>query len=136
MTTNSDLNLHFIRKIALALKELNKRVVFVGGAVVGCYNNYPSAEDVRPTNDIDISLEISTLMELENVRLELKAKGFIQSAEDKVMCRFRYEDIIVDVLSTKEIGWAPANPWFAPGFQHIQKYHIPKYHTPLQSHTP
>ena len=82
MTTNSDLNLHFIRKIALALKELNKRVVFVGGAVVGCYNNDPSAEDVRPTNDIDISLEISTLMELENVRLELKAKGFIQSAEN------------------------------------------------------
>src|SRR5690606_16028090 len=40
-----------------------------------------------------------------------------QSSKDNVICRFRLQDIKVDVMSTKEIGWAPANPWFAPGFE-------------------
>lgn len=38
---------------------------------------------------------------------------------DEVMCRFRYEKIKVDVMSTKSVGWAPANPWFEPGFKHL-----------------
>ena len=36
------------------------------------------------------------------------------------MCRFRYEGIPVDVMATEEIGWAPANRWFRPGFEHLQ----------------
>lgn len=35
------------------------------------------------------------------------------------MCRFRYKDIKVDVMSTKEIGWAPANPWFEKGYNNL-----------------
>jgi hypothetical protein len=50
----------------------------------------------------------------------LTEKGFKQSAEDDVMCRFRYEDVKVDVMATEEIGWAPGNPWFAEGFKHCQ----------------
>jgi hypothetical protein len=33
-----------------------------------------------------------------------------------VVCRFRYEDVLVDVMSTQEVGWAPGNQWFANGF--------------------
>jgi len=51
-------------------------------------------------------------------------KGFKQSPSDDVICRFRYEDIKVDVMSTKAVGWAPANPWFEPGFKHLEKINI------------
>jgi predicted nucleotidyltransferase len=128
MLKNTIINLGVIRKIANALNELNERVVYVGGAVVSLYINDPAAEDVRPTKDIDISLEIASIGELEEIRELLGHKGFNQSPEDNVICRFRYEDIKVDVMSTKEIGWAPANPWFGPGFKHIEKIVIEDKH--------
>lgn len=31
------------------------------------------------------------------------------------MCRFRYEDVLVDVMATIPIGWAPGNRWFEQG---------------------
>lgn len=115
---NTLINRLATRKIAQALGELNEQVVYVGGAVVSLYVDDPAAEDVRPTKDVDISLEVASIGALEALRESLIQKGFYQSAEDNVVCRFRYEDIKVDVMSTKEIGWAPANRWFAPGFQY------------------
>ncbi len=62
-------------------------------------------------------MQIVSLIQLESIRESLVKKGFRQTAEDNIVCRFRYDDIKVDVMSTKAIGWAPANPWFAPGFK-------------------
>lgn len=116
MLSNTEYNLEVIKKISLALGEMNERVIFVGGATIGFYINDPAAEDVRATKDVDITIEIATLGELESIRQELAKKGFTQSPEDNVICRFRFDNIKVDVMSTKEVGWAPANPWFAQGF--------------------
>jgi predicted nucleotidyltransferase len=124
MLKNTRINLGVIGIIATALGELNERVVYVGGAVVSLYINDPAAEDVRPTKDIDISLKIASIGELEEIRESLTLKGFKQSPRDDVICRFRYEDIKVDVMSTKAVGWAPANPWFGPGFKHLDKIEI------------
>lgn len=114
---NTLINRKATKKIALAFGELNENIVYVGGAVVSLYIDDPSADDVRPTKDIDISLEIASLGELEALRKKLIEKGFYQSNEDDVICRFRYSDIKVDVMATKAIGWAPGNPWFANGFK-------------------
>lgn len=113
---NTIINREVIRPIAEGLGELNNEVVYVGGAVVSLYINDPAADDVRPTKDIDISVSLATAGELETFRHKLVDRGFIQSAEDKVICRFRFQDILLDVMNTKEIGWAPANPWFGPGY--------------------
>ncbi len=124
MLKNTEINRIATRTIAKALGELNKRVVYVGGAVVSMYIDDSSADDVRPTKDIDITMEIASLGELEKIREELKQKGFHQSSEDNVMCRFRYKDIKVDVMATKAVGWAPANPWFEPGFKDLILFNI------------
>ena len=121
---NTFINREATKKIALALGELNEYVVYVGGAVVSLYIDDPSAEDVRPTKDIDISLEIATLGELEALRKKLIEKGFFQSHEDDVVCRFHYSDIKVDVMATKTIGWAPGNPWFQVGFNKSQSINL------------
>lgn len=116
MISNSEFNREVIRKISLALEEMNERVIFVGGATIDLYIDDPAADDVRATKDVDITVEIASLRELESIRQELVKKGFTQSPEDNVTCRFRYDNIKVDVMSTKEVGWAPANPWFSQGF--------------------
>lgn len=113
-----------IKRIAHALGELNQRAVFVGGAVVALYTDDKTAEDVRETKDVDISIEITGLGDLESIREKLTEKGFTQSAEDNVICRFRYDDIKVDVMSTKDVGWSPANRWFEPGFKYLQTVNV------------
>ena len=121
---NSTTNLHAIKKVAHALGGLNERVVYVGGAVISLYIDDPAAGDVRPTKDIDITLNIASLHELESLRMDLTQKGFIQTAEEGVICRFRFDDVLVDVMGTKEVGWALANEWFAPGLAHAEKVSI------------
>ncbi len=116
---NSTIHLQLIETIAAALGELNEKVAFVGGAVVGLYANDLAADDVRPTKDIDITLHIASLGTLELLREELLSRGFKQHADDDVICRFRYNHILVDVMATYPVGWAPANRWFAPGFDHL-----------------
>jgi predicted nucleotidyltransferase len=117
-------NLNAVQTIANALSDLNKKVVFVGGAVVSLYSNDPAADDVRETDDVDITLEIASLVELEMIRELLTKKGFTQSADDTVMCRFHYKGIVVDVMSTEEMGWAPGNPWFKSGFLHLEQKQV------------
>lgn len=124
MLRNSEFNREVIRKISLALGEMNNQVIFVGGATIGLYINDPAAEDVRATDDVDITVEITSLGELEFVRETLVRKGFTQSPDDDVICRFHYDNIKVDVMSTTEVGWAPANPWFSKGFAQRESIQI------------
>lgn len=121
---NTLINRIATKKIATALAGINQNVVYVGGAVVSLYIDDPSADDVRPTKDIDIAMEIANVVELEAIREELQQRGFYQSHEDNVICRFRYEDIKVDIMATKEVGWAPANPWFAPGYKNVITFNL------------
>lgn len=124
MLKNALINRAITLKIANALGELNERVVFVGGAVVSLYVDDPASDDVRPTQDVDFSMEIAHLAELESIRENLIQKGFYQTTEDNVICRFRYEDIKVDVMATKAVGWAPANPWFEAGFKNLVQFEL------------
>ena len=71
MLKNTLINKGVIRKIALALGELNDQVIYVGGAVVSLYIDDPAADEVRPTKDIDISMSLATLGELESMREKL-----------------------------------------------------------------
>jgi predicted nucleotidyltransferase len=117
MLKNQTINRKATIKVAKALGELNKEVVFVGGAMLSLYIDDPAAEDIRPTKDIDLTFQISTFGKLEELRVKLTEKGFKQSHEDHVICRFRFEDLLVDVMSTHAVDWAPSNRWFLPGFE-------------------
>jgi hypothetical protein len=119
-----------IVKVADALAEVKEKMAIVGGAVVGLYADDPAAQDVRPTKDIDLVFEIATYAELSKLEDKLIAKGFKRIMDEQVICRFKLDDILVDVMATKDVGWAQANPWFPAGFQHLIKY--PLEHTEIR----
>jgi len=106
-----------IKKIAKVLEDLNEECIYVGGAITGFYADDFVSPEVRPTKDVDIVLEIASQLELEKFRQKLAKHGVHFAPEEKVVCRFRYQNILLDVMSTKEVGWAPANPWFKAGFE-------------------
>jgi hypothetical protein len=124
MLKNTLINRAVTKKIATALGDLNDQVVYVGGAVVSLYIDDPPADDVRPTKDLDLTMKIASIGELEALREELIKRGFIQSANDSVVCRFRYEDVLVDVMATIPVGWAPGNRWFELGFHKAFSYDL------------
>ncbi|WP_228851458.1 nucleotidyl transferase AbiEii/AbiGii toxin family protein [Aegicerativicinus sediminis] len=117
MLKNTLINIKATKKVAAALGDLNDEVVYVGGAMVSLYIDDPAAEDIRPTKDIDLTFQLASFAKLEELREALVARGFTQNADDPVNCRFRYEDLFVDVMSTEGVGWAPSNPWFKMGFE-------------------
>lgn len=121
---NALINKTIIKRIAVALGDLNEKVIYVGGSTVSLYINDPGADDVRSTKDIDITIKVASMLELEDIRELLNKKGFKQSADLDVICRFKYDDILVDVMATEPISWAPANRWFEKGFDNLQKVTI------------
>lgn len=116
--------LEAITQVAQALGELNDRIVYVGGAVAGFYADDPGAAEIRPTKDIDIVFEIVSALELEDLRQKLAQRGFHNAKDANVICRFHYGDILLDVMATQNIGWAPANPWFQSGFDRAEIRHV------------
>jgi len=124
MMKNTQINRAVTKKIAIALGPLNQQVVYVGGAVVSLYIDDRAADDVRPTKDLDLTMKIASIAALESLREALVASGFIQTSEDSVVCRFRFDDILVDVMATLPIGWAPGNRWFEQGFDKAYSYSL------------
>jgi hypothetical protein len=124
MLKNKNINLGIIKKVAGALGELNTQVAYVGGATVSLYADDPLADDVRPTQDIDLVVHIANFGELTALQEKLGQKGIQVDPMAHITCRFTYKDVIIDVMATKEVGWAPSNEWFEPGFKNLVQYQV------------
>ncbi|MEM9857311.1 MAG: nucleotidyl transferase AbiEii/AbiGii toxin family protein [Bacteroidota bacterium] len=114
---NQTINLKVVEKVALALEELNDEVVFVGGAVVSLYVTDPGAEQPRPTKDIDVSVQISTYSEMDQLREKLASKKIYPAMAETVMYRYSYEDVSIDFIPFEETPLGPTNRWLKPGFE-------------------
>ncbi|MBX7096014.1 MAG: hypothetical protein K1X56_14935 [Flavobacteriales bacterium] len=121
MLKNNTINLGVVKKVASALDDLNKDVVFVGGAVVALYVNDPAADEVRPTGDIDISVQLAQFGNVFALQEKLKERKFKEAVGEAVICRFVYDDVLVDVMPDEDSPWGKTNRWYKPGFKHSQQ---------------
>ena len=117
MLKNQIINLKVVEKVALALGELNKEVIYVGGAVVSLYVTDESAEQPRPTKDIDISVQISTYSQMEELREKLAAKKIYPAQTETVIYRYTYDKILIDFIPWEQTALGPTNSWLKPGFE-------------------
>ncbi|MEI9809551.1 MAG: hypothetical protein WDO16_17700 [Bacteroidota bacterium] len=69
------INLTRIKAVSNALGELKDKVVFVGGATVSLYADR-AAPEVRPTDDVDILVEISSRWDFAALEEQLRKIGF------------------------------------------------------------
>lgn len=117
MLKNQTINLKVVEKVAISLEELNKDVIYVGGAVVSLYVTDGGAEQPRPTKDIDISVQISTYAQMEELRERLATKKIFPAPSEDVMYRYSYEDILIDFIPFSETPLGPTNRLLKPGFE-------------------
>ena len=124
MLNTKQQSIEAIKIIAQTLGDLNDQVVYVGGAVASIYADDPGAPEIRPTKDVDVVIEVVSALELETFRQQLAERDIHFAKDAKVMCRFKYQNIYLDVMATKEIGWAPANTWFKSGFDNSEIHQL------------
>lgn len=126
---NRTINLGVVAEIAQALGDLNQSVVFVGGAIVSVYADDPAANEIRPTQDVDLTL---TLIDFNQQALDkqLASLKFHPDIHGHAICSYRYKDIAVDIMAATDTMRGPTNRWYQVGFESLQTIEI--QNTPIQ----
>lgn len=116
---HNSININIVAEIAGALKHLKKEVVFVGGAVISLYADDPAADEIRPTLDVDITLNIASLKDWTPLQEELIALGFYPNPAGTALCNYLYQGIPVDIMMAHTTAFGPANRWYSIGFEQL-----------------
>jgi hypothetical protein len=103
-------NLAALQAVARALGPLRERVVFMGGTTAGLYNTVPGAPEYRPTEDVDCIIEVAPLSAYYQIEQELRALQFRNDLESFVICRWRYGELVVDIMPIAESVLGFSNP--------------------------
>ena len=91
--------LDMLETVARRLEELIDDVVFVGGATTSLLVTDAAVIEIRPTIDIDLIVDITSLPKYAGLEKRLRRKGFTNVVElDAPICRWRVEGILVDVM--------------------------------------
>jgi len=113
---NHSKNLVRIKAVYNALGPLQNQVVFVGGATVAFYVDR-MAEEVRPTEDVDVVVEILTYSEYAALEEQLRRIGFINDQASGIICRYKVQGIVVDIMPTGENVLGFKNKWYLEGYK-------------------
>ena len=110
---NPDPNLGMVERIAAALGQLRDRVVFVGGSATGLLITDPMAAAIRVTKDVDVIVEVATHGGYYQIEEALRAQGFRNDTrEGAPLCRWRWEELILDVMPTDPTILGFSNRWY------------------------
>jgi predicted nucleotidyltransferase len=112
-----------IKAVARALDNLKEKVVFVGGATVSLYPDQPVFE-VRPTDDVDVLIEILNYNNRTELEEKLRSIGFSHDIASGVICRYLIQGIIVDIMPTNDPSIGFTNIWYPEGFKNAVNYEI------------
>ncbi len=115
-----------IRAVARALAGLSGKSVFVGGATISLYPDKPIG-DVRPTDDVDVIMEILNYAERAALEEKLRSHGFSHDVESGIVCRYRIQGIVVDILPTNDASIGFSNLWYPQGFEKAMLYDIDEW---------
>ena len=101
-----------IRHVAERLGDTLKNVVFLGGAATGLLLTDAAAPEVRPTDDVDVIVAVSSHADYYRLEETLRGLGFTHVRE--VICRWNVAGVLVDVMPTDEAILGFSNRWY-PG---------------------
>jgi hypothetical protein len=105
-------NLDLIKAVAHRLEPLLSEVAFVGGSTVALYATRPGLAPIRPTDDVDLIVEVASRVRYHALSERLRELGFKEDVDAKILCRWRVDEIIVDVMPTDTTILGFANRWY------------------------
>jgi len=110
-------NRRMLERAAHRLGPLLEQVVFVGGQVAELLITDPAAARIRPTDDVDVLVAVTTRSAYDRLGARLRAVGF---QEDRTpgapLCRWRAPDgVVLDVMPIDEAVLGFTNRWYPLG---------------------
>jgi len=122
----SSSNIEMVQSVAKGLGELKDKVTFVGGAVGELYASDPAASEIRPTQDVDCVIELSSKTAHPKLEDDLRTKGFAHdTSKGAPICRWVYNNIKVDVMPIDSDILGFSNKWYREGFENRIRKTLP-----------
>lgn len=115
-----------LETVARVLSQVRTTIVFTGGATIFLYLDEVAAPDIRPTDDVDCVVEITSRAEYYNFSNLLRTLGLQETTEPGApLCRWQYEGISIDVMPCDESVLGFSNRWYKPGIANSIRYQLP-----------
>ncbi|MGZ4305229.1 MAG: nucleotidyl transferase AbiEii/AbiGii toxin family protein [Solirubrobacteraceae bacterium] len=121
------MNIELLEIAADALGELLDDVMFVGGATLELWVTRPGAVEVRPTEDVDVVVEVTTRRAFHEFEAKLRQRRFSEDRESNVICRWRHIEsrLILDAMPARAEILGFDNRWQAAALPHAVERNLP-----------
>lgn len=110
---NGERNTELLCLMALKLKPLLSQLTFVGGCTTALHITDRAAADVRATDDVDAVADVTTVFGYQRLGSSLRKLGFREDVETGVICRWRFENMSLDVVPVSPAILGFGNYWYA-----------------------
>ena len=117
---NKIINLALVAEVAKGLKELNEKMIFIGGAVISLYTDDPAADEIRPTADIDMTINLANYVEWVQMQERLSELEFYPDPQGQSICSYKFQNIAIDIMPAEDSSIGISNTWYKPGFNYLQ----------------
>ncbi len=112
------INPGLLAKVAQKLDPLGFKYAFVGGSIVEFLIDRPDLSPVRPTDDLDVIVEVMANRRYSDIEAILRQAGFQHDITTGApICRWRLDDLIVDVMPTEGALIGLNTTWFAEALE-------------------
>jgi hypothetical protein len=106
-------NIGGLRAVSDRLEQLGARYAFVGGSIVNLLLDDPQLSPARPTDDVDVILEVVTSERYSEVEAKLRTLGFEHDTRQGApLCRWLLGGLVVDIMPTQGAQLGLNTAWF------------------------
>ncbi len=105
--------------VARHMNSLKIPYAFLGASVLPLLVDNPDILDIRPTMDIDLTIQIATLVDFYQLEERLRHIGFRNDTRDEApICRWIIEAVTVDIIPTEAAVLGMTSEWFPEVVEH------------------
>jgi hypothetical protein len=120
-----DPNRVLFESVVRLLAPVLDKLVFVGGCTTGLFITDPAASGIRPTKDVDAIVDVTSYAKYTALSERLRALGLVEDTTPGApLCRWRRNDLIVDVMPTDATVLGFSNRWYPAAIDTAQTFHI------------
>jgi hypothetical protein len=100
-------------------------LVFLGGCTTGLFVTDPAASGIRPTKDVDAIVDVTSYAKYNALADKLRGLGLAEDTTPGApLCRWRRDDIIVDVMPIDAGVLGFSNRWYPAAIETAQTWRI------------
>lgn len=123
-------NLDILVSAVDKLGPIADEIVFLGGCATGLLITDPAAPPVRPTTDVDVITEVTSLNDYYKLSARLRERGFAEDqSKDAPACRWKLGSTTLDVMPTDPAILGFGNQWYKPAIDTARSIALPSTKT-------